>query len=186
MSAIDARSGGRGPSRGADPDPDRDPDRDPDPDPDADADRGRGPARDRKSGRSGPRGARALATVLLALSVAACGAPASVRGDAARAAEGFGAALAAGDLPSACALLAPGTREELEDTARQACAQALGEEDLTPGGPVHGTEVFGRQARVLMEDDTVFLSRFDGGWKVVAAGCRPVPDLPYRCTLKGA
>ena len=33
-------------------------------------------------------------------------------------------------------------------------------------------------AQVRLQDDTVFLSRFDGDWLVVAAACRPTRPVP--------
>jgi hypothetical protein len=38
---------------------------------------------------------------------------------------------------------------------------------------------------VVLERDTVFLSRFPTGWKVTAAGCVPRPGRPYQCAVKG-
>ncbi|MEU3722709.1 hypothetical protein, partial [Streptomyces sp. NPDC031705] len=97
----------------------------------------------------------------------------------------FERALTASDYAGACELLAPATREQLEQEEKRSCAEALSGEDLPRGGPVRGTEVYGRQAMLRLTDDTLFLSQFHGGWKVVAAGCTPRPDRPYQCTLKG-
>ena len=36
-----------------------------------------------------------------------------------------------------------------------------------------------------LDKDTLFLARFDQGWRVTAAGCTPHGDLPYDCTVKG-
>ena len=33
--------------------------------------------------------------------------------------------------------------------------------------------------------DTVFLAHFPTGWKITAAGCRPRPQRPYQCEIKG-
>ncbi|WP_241253492.1 hypothetical protein [Streptomyces sp. W1SF4] len=136
------------------------------------------------------RRAPALATALAccagaAAVLAGCGAPAP-RQDAARdAAAAFERALKASDYARACALLAPGTRQELEQQEEAPCARALPEARLPHGGPVRATEVYGRQALLRLAADTLFLSQFRGGWKVVAAGCTARQDLPYRCTLKG-
>ncbi|WP_189111633.1 hypothetical protein [Streptomyces camponoticapitis] len=46
-------------------------------------------------------------------------------------------------------------------------------------------DVFGRQARAVLVSDTLFLSQFPDGWKVVPAGCEPHPGHPYRCSVKG-
>jgi hypothetical protein len=34
--------------------------------------------------------------------------------------------------------------------------------------------------------DTVFLARFDGGWRVMAADCSPRAEQPYECQVKGS
>ena len=44
-------------------------------------------------------------------------------------------------------------------------------------------EVFDSMAQVRVGADTVFLSRYDGGWRVVAAACTPVPGRPYDCSI---
>jgi hypothetical protein len=88
-----------------------------------------------------------------------------------------------------CAALAPGTRDELEQTTRSGCReairQAIEEDDLPPAGAVRGVDVWGDRARVVLEGDTLFLSQFPGGWKVTAAGCESRPEQPYRCDIEG-
>ncbi len=122
-----------------------------------------------------------------------CGAPAA-RVDGARAAgERFERALASGDHGAACRLLAPETigqlelelELELEEDQGKACAEALGAEELPRAGAVRTAEVYGRQALLSLDGDTLFLSQFSGGWKVVAAGCTPQGEQPYQCALKG-
>ncbi|MFC7794786.1 hypothetical protein [Streptomyces cinereoruber] len=90
-----------------------------------------------------------------------------------------------GDLRAACAVLAPDTRSELEETEKKACPVGIAAEQLPAGGPVSTVNVYGRQARVVFKSDTLFLSRFPDGWKVVAAGCVPESGRPYRCAIKG-
>ncbi|MFE5491394.1 hypothetical protein ACFQ7Z_15815 [Streptomyces virginiae] len=46
-------------------------------------------------------------------------------------------------------------------------------------------DVYGWQAMVRLSGDTLFLSQFGKGRKVVAAGCTPRPDLPFDCQVKG-
>lgn len=65
------------------------------------------------------------------------------------------------------------------------CAIALAAEELPLGGPIRTVDVYGRQARVVLASDTLFLSQFPGGWKIVAAGCTPQPGRPYQCIVKG-
>ncbi|MGW6841243.1 hypothetical protein [Streptomyces sp. NPDC054958] len=115
-----------------------------------------------------------------------CGAPAP-RLDAARqAGTAFEQALSDADYARACALLAPQTRRQLEDDESKPCGLALQGQDLSTGGEVQGTQVYGRQALLRLHQDTLFLSQFDDGWKVVAAGCTPEAHKPYRCSLKGS
>ncbi|WP_063607365.1 hypothetical protein [Streptomyces katrae] len=117
--------------------------------------------------------------------LAGCGASAA-RVDGARAAgERFERALASGNHEAACRLVAPETLAQLEQDEGKACAEALGTEQLPTAGAVRQTEVYGRQAQLSLEGDTLFLSQFSGGWKVVAAGCTPQGEQPYQCVLKG-
>ncbi|MFJ9643797.1 hypothetical protein ACWEPM_34380 [Streptomyces sp. NPDC004244] len=97
----------------------------------------------------------------------------------------FEQAVAVGDQPRACTLLAPATRRQLEQDARQSCPQALGSEQLPPAGSLRDVRAYGRQAMARMSGDTLFLSLFPDGWKVVAAGCTPQSDRPYQCLVKG-
>ncbi|QYC39881.1 hypothetical protein Nocox_11315 [Nonomuraea coxensis DSM 45129] len=101
----------------------------------------------------------------------------------ARAAESFHAALAADRDDAACALLAPKTAGKLPDPG-QTCADALRELGLGPGGAVTDVRVWGDNAQVRLAGDTLFLHRFDAGWRVRAAGCEPVRDLPYACEVE--
>ncbi|MFJ9079409.1 hypothetical protein ACIRO3_29830 [Streptomyces sp. NPDC102278] len=139
-------------------------------------------------GRPAPaRSVRALLCAgTVAVLVGGCGAPAA-RVDGARAAsERFERALASGDHEAACRLLAPETSGQLEQDEGKACREALGAEELPAAGAARATEVYGRQAVVRLVGDTLFLSQFNGGWKVVAAGCTPQGEQqPYQCVLKG-
>jgi hypothetical protein len=95
-------------------------------------------------------------------------------------------AVAGHDGSAACALLAPDTASEVGQSAGESCAKAILDEDLPSPGAVSGTEVYGQWAQVRLTDDTVFLGVFPGGWRVVAAGCRPRGgDRPYDCVLQG-
>ena len=91
----------------------------------------------------------------------------------------------------ACELLAPGTREELEQSSETSCHEALADAGLPDATTVSSADVYGGNARVVLEGDTggsgdtVFLARFGVQWKVVAAGCTARPDLPYDCDVKG-
>ncbi|MFC8270646.1 hypothetical protein ACFUIZ_33780 [Streptomyces cinereoruber] len=127
----------------------------------------------------------ALATVLLGLASAGCAGGGERAAGAPAAAIGFERALERDDPKAVCVTLAPGTRDELEESERAPCHVGIDAEELSPGGPVRTVDVYGNQARVVLESDTLFLSRFPDGWKVVAAGCEPEPGSPYRCTVKG-
>jgi hypothetical protein len=84
----------------------------------------------------------------------------------------------------ACSLMAPGAVKELEDSSGQSCDQAILEEDLGAAGEPLGVQVFGTMAQVRFETDTVFLSRFDGKWLVVAAACVPQSGRPFDCDIQ--
>jgi hypothetical protein len=93
------------------------------------------------------------------------------------------AAFAAADPAARCALLAPATSAALERSASTACAQAVA--DVPTGGTVLHTAVWGDAAQVRTAEDTVFLTRTSGGWKIAAAGCTRTGDAPYGCEVNG-
>lgn len=128
----------------------------------------------------------ATACVLLLVGgLGGCGTVAERQDDVRDAAATFQVALGVGAYGRACALLAPGTVEELEQSAGGPCPQALRTQSPAPGGAVRRTDVYGNQARAVLFADTLFLSRFTSGWKVVAAGCEERPREPYQCRIKG-
>lgn len=126
-----------------------------------------------------------LCVGIVGVLVAGCGASAARVDGARAAAEGFERFLAAGDHGAACRMLAPETIGQLEQDEHRTCARVLGTQELPPTGAVRTTEVYGRQAMLRFEGDTLFLSQFGDGWKVVAAGCSPRGEQPYQCVLKG-
>jgi hypothetical protein len=89
------------------------------------------------------------------------------------------------DGAAACALLAPDTASEVEQSGGKPCAEAILDENLPGPGAVTGTAVYGQWAQVRDGTDTVFLAVFPGGWRVVAAGCKPRGDRPYNCEVQG-
>ncbi|MFI9742370.1 hypothetical protein [Streptomyces sp. NPDC052494] len=126
----------------------------------------------------------ALAAVV---TLSACGAPEARQDGASRIGRAFEESLASGAFGVACDLLAPESREQLEEDEKRPCEEALPSQDLPRGGGVRSVEVYGRQALLRLHGETVFLSQFDEGWRVTAAGCVPgAGDEPYRCVLKGA
>jgi hypothetical protein len=131
---------------------------------------------------------RRMAAALLPLAVAALAgcAAAGGRGEAAAAvATRLLTAVQSKDGATACALLAPDTASEVEQSGGKPCPEAILDENLPGPGAVTGTAVYGQWAQVRVGADTVFLAVFPGGWRVVAAGCKPRGDRPYSCEVKG-
>ncbi len=94
-------------------------------------------------------------------------------------------AVAQGDGASACAVLAPAARAELEDTSGKPCPEAVLDEDVGSASTPEAVEVYDRMAQVRFASGPVFLSRFDGEWLVVGAACTPEPgDRPYDCSIQ--
>ena len=130
------------------------------------------------------RRSRGLVVLLSVLVLTGCAGGA--RAESARSsAQGFEHAVSQGDGATACDLLAPETAAEVAESAGSDCASGVLEEDLPEAGPVERTSVCGRSAQVQLAADTLFLSHFDDGWKVLAAGCTPRPGKSYDCTVQG-
>ncbi|GAA4113279.1 hypothetical protein GCM10022415_08520 [Knoellia locipacati] len=96
-------------------------------------------------------------------------------------------AAAASAPQSGCDLLAPATLDQLRSDDED-CGDAVSA--AAPKGDIASTpptiQVYGRDAMVRWADQTLFLARFDDGWRVTAAGCKPRgEDLPYDCTIEG-
>jgi len=124
-----------------------------------------------------------LPAVLL---LAGCGAD-DERRQAATVADTFAADIA-GDPQAACELLAPRTRQSVEQDG-EPCARVLEQDDLPTPGERMAVSVAGHSAQVRYAEDTVFLSLFDDGWRVTAAGCARTssdPAVPYDCTVEGS
>lgn len=122
---------------------------------------------------------KALAVLMLVLAGTACAVDTA---SPARAAERFHAAISAHQEEAACGLLARKTADRLPDPG-QTCADALRGLRFGPAGQVTEVSVWGEDAQVRLAGDTLFLHRFTDGWRVKAAGCRPVRDLPYECEV---
>lgn len=96
---------------------------------------------------------------------------------------------AASTVPAqACEMLAPATLESIASDDEE-CGPAIADlkiETLVVDGPEFTVQTYGRDAMVQWADQTMFLARFDGGWRVTAAGCEPRgKDLPYDCSIEG-
>ncbi|KKD09965.1 hypothetical protein TN53_00980 [Streptomyces sp. WM6386] len=114
-----------------------------------------------------------------------CGGAGERASGASAAATGFERLLRSDDTKGLCEALAPETRSEVEESEKASCEKAIAALEIPLGGETRRTDVHGRQARVVLESDTLFLSRFADGWKVVAAGCTPRAGQPYQCEIKG-
>jgi hypothetical protein len=129
-----------------------------------------------------PRGALLALLAAVGFLVGCSQAPESA---AAGAAQEFLQAVESGDGQSACELLSPAARSELEQSSGSPCPQAVLEEGIEGGSTADAT-VFDTMAQVKFDNQAVFLSHFDAGWLVTAAACTPVPDKPYDCRIKGS
>src|SRR5512133_1267339 len=101
-------------------------------------------------------------------------------------AAAFHRALAASAGQGGCALLAPTTVSEVEQSSGKPCARGVlgeGVPAVSGRGSVH---VFGTMAQVRYAGDVTFLARFGAGWKVLAAACTPQGEQPYDCAIKGS
>lgn len=146
--------------------------------------------------RGARRGALAAALLVLPAALSGCGGVQEREDAAVAAVFRFHESLRTSDTARGCAALAPGTRDELEQTAELPCARALPDAGLPDAGlsaaglsaadDVRVVDVYGRQARVVTRRDTLFLSAFPGGWKITAAGCTERPHMPYQCLVKGS
>ena len=133
-------------------------------------------------------------TAIACLALAGCSAGGSARAGAEATAAHFARAIADGDGARACVLLVPDAREAVETTTRAGCAEGvlrlgLGDRQRSTSGSTGGTtsaRVYGRAAIVEQARDTLFLARSGDTWLVRAAGCTPVDDAPYDCTLDGS
>lgn len=98
----------------------------------------------------------------------------------------FSGALTDGDGSRACELMTEATRTELEQSSKEPCDTAVLAEDIPSAEQVLDIAAYGRNARVVLDGDVVFLSVANGGWRVIAAGCRLQPQAPYDCVLTGS
>jgi hypothetical protein len=138
-----------------------------------------------------PRSASVLVTgaalgALVAL-LSGCGADVEKQ-QAAAAADEFTSAVGP-DPAGACRMLAPRTVESVESQGSGNCAKDLADAGIPPAGQRRAVSVAGHTAQVRYSGETVFLSLFDTGWKVTAAGCTRSssdPSVPYDCLVEGS
>ena len=127
----------------------------------------------------------AAALACAATSLTSCGGTQDE--DVADVATVFASALEAGDGARACTVLAHSTRSELEQSTGDPCEEAILDETVQPVGPEIDVDAYGTMARAQFEEDTFFLTRFETGWRVMAAACTPRPSVDgYECKVKGS
>lgn len=127
--------------------------------------------------------ASGICLAALGLTLTACGSSQDV--DVGNVTEQFYGSIGRADGAQACALLTPSTRTELEQSSGKGCEQAILEELTEDRRDDYTLEVFGTMAVVEDAADTVFLTRLQNGWHVLAAGCAPRHDAPYDCAVAG-
>jgi hypothetical protein len=89
------------------------------------------------------------------------------------------------DARERCGLLVPAALEQVEQNAGVPCEEAIGDLPLE-GGDVARLEVWGGDAQVRLDGDTVFLTKTPTGWRVAAAVCSPRPEGPYDCEVEAS
>jgi hypothetical protein len=93
----------------------------------------------------------------------------------------FLGAVASGDYPAACSLLAPRVRESW---GKEGCERGLAGADVPDGSP-DTVSVWSEEAQVKTGRDTIFLHEFSTGWLITGAGCRPRNEQVYDCEVGG-
>jgi len=88
------------------------------------------------------------------------------------------------DAEARCDLLAPATLAAFEKDQTAPCTDAVQQLSLD-GGAVTSVDVWGGEAQVRMDGDTLFLTETEAGWRVAAAGCTSRGDAPYDCEVEG-
>jgi hypothetical protein len=127
---------------------------------------------------------RALPSLLLLAALAGCGA--TDPDGAADAAERLYAAHADRDGAAACAMLTEDTREQLVQDEGKPCEEAVLSLKLS-GERASATDAAITEAKVDLDGgDSVFVEETPEGWRVGAAGCKPVPDeeAAYDCEVE--
>jgi hypothetical protein len=119
----------------------------------------------------------------LCAAAAGCGTDTDER-DASRAAEQLYAAVAAKHGGAACQTLTPAAAHALEQQEREPCARAVTSVQLSESR-VSRVRVYETSAAVSFAGgDTAFLDHTDQGWRVSAAGCKPMGQEPADCELE--
>ena len=96
----------------------------------------------------------------------------------------FAGAIERGDGAAACRELTAGARHKLQSEEKKPCAEAILELELS-GGAVTRVEAAETSAAVdLEEGDRAYLDKTASGWRIGAAGCKPIARAPYDCELE--
>ena len=119
----------------------------------------------------------------LCTAAAGCGRDSDER-DARRAAETLYAAVAEKHGRTACATLTPAAAHALEQQEGESCARAVTSLALS-GSRASRVRVYETSAAVSFAGgDLAFLDHTDEGWRVSAAGCKPMGQEPADCELE--
>jgi hypothetical protein len=104
--------------------------------------------------------------------------------DARHAAEKLYTAVADKHGGAACATLTPAAAHALEQQEREPCSRAVTSVQLS-GSRASRVRVYETSAAVSFEGgETAFLDHTDEGWRVSAAGCKPMGQKPADCELE--
>ena len=140
-------------------------------------------------GRRRPKQGIAVSTAVLTAgllaSVSGCADMNPGTSEAGTTALEFHTAMNSGDHARACGLLIQSAVEKLEAGERGTCAEKLAQLDVPVAASVQKSASYGRNAQVVMDEDTLFLARSGGGWKITAAGCTARGERPYDCEVEG-
>lgn len=121
--------------------------------------------------------------IVVATTAVACGS--SAEDGARETARTFELALVRAEAGKACSLLSDRAVSEVEKASGRPCADSILGEARGEAGGARDVSVFGRAAQVVFDGDTVFLSRFEEGWRVTAAACSPTAGGLYDCVISG-
>jgi hypothetical protein len=96
----------------------------------------------------------------------------------------FEAAARQQDVDAACGLLTEDAAHEVAKSS-SSCAEGLSDLELPDSGSWTNTEVYGQEARLRFQHDTVFVTKTPAGWRVAAAGCQEEQDGSFDCLVQG-
>jgi hypothetical protein len=118
-----------------------------------------------------------MTVVLTAIAVAGCGQSAA-RDDVRSVTDRFSAAVASHDGAQACAQLSEDTVEQLEQTEKASCPEAVESAGLT-SARIARVQVYVTNAKVdFTNGASAFLEDTADGWRLSALGCRPTQGDP--------